>query len=363
LEVKTFSRTKIQPLNIIIDQISIASKEGKFMKIKEQYTAEDTTQAKHQATPEGVLKFQRAGYGLSVHWGLYSLSTQGTEWTYYRDQIPYDKYVRRMDRFSPTRFNADEWADLMLESGLKFLIITSKHHDGFCLWDTALKDFKVTRTPFGRDILAELANALHERGLGLHFYYSLVDWTYPAYRNDWEAYVDYYQGQIRELCSNFGMIDGIIFDGYWPRQEFDPGRETEYFVPRGPWDLAGTYDLIHELQPQAVIANNTHIPPLPGEDYQVWELDLPGENTTGFNTTEMGDKPTACWWNLNAGWSYQPWHHALKNAREIFDVYRLARAKDAVFFLNVGPRPFGDIHPDEQRVLREIGSLLLAEKT
>ncbi len=185
-------------------------------------------------------------------------------------------------------------------------------YDGFCLWDSALTDFKITNTPFRRDVLAELSAALHERGLGLHFYYSLLDWTHPAYRKDWDAYVAYYQGQLRELCSYYGEIGGILFDGYWPRQIWETEEELEWFAPRGPWDLAGAYDLIHTLQPNAVITNNTHILPLKGEDYQVWELDLPGENTTGFNCTEVGDKPTACWWNLNAGWSYQPWNYRLK---------------------------------------------------
>ncbi len=331
------------------------------MKFKEKYVVEDTSHVKFQATEQGVRNWQEAGYGLSVHWGLYSLSTSGTEWTYYLDQIPHEKYRVRMKKFNPTNFNADEWADFMLEFGQKFLMITSKHHDGFCLWDSQQTDFKVTNTPYGRDILAELAEALHARSLGLHFYYSLVDWTYPAYRNDWPAYVAYYQAQIRDLCTNFGKIDGLLFDGYWPRQEFDPGREADYFAPRGPWDLAGTCDLIHELQPHAVITNNTHVPPIPGEDYQVWELDLPGENTIGFNTTEVGEKPAACWWNLNAGWSYQPWNHALKRADEIADVYHKVRVKEAVFMVNVGPRPFGDIHPEEQRVLHEIGTLIRGE--
>lgn len=331
------------------------------MRYKENYSVEDTSHVKLQVTPRGIRKFQKAGYGLSVHWGLYSLSTKGSEWIYYIHQIPYEKYRLRMEKFNPTCFNADEWADLMVESGQKFLVITSKHHDGFCLWDTPLTDFKVTNTPFARDILAELAEALHARKLGLHFYYSLVDWTHSAYRNDWPAYVAYYQAQIKELCTNFGKISGFVFDGYWPRQEFDPGVEADFFTARGPWDLEGTYDLIHELQPEAVVANNSHVPPIPGEDYQVWELDLPGENTIGFNTTEVGDKPTVCWWNLNAGWSYQPWNHAPKSAEEIFEVYKKVRAADSVFFLNVGPRPFGDIHPDEQRILLDIGALLRAE--
>lgn len=317
-------------------------------------TIEDTRRARLQASPEGLDRFRRAGYGLSVHWGLYSLSNSGTEWTYYNDRIPMATYQRRMERFNPVRFNAEEWGDLMVEARQKFLFITSKHHDGFCLWDTDQTDFKITRTPFGRDALAELAAALKDRGIALHFYYSLVDWTHPAYRNDWPAYVAFYQNQIRELCARFGELGGFVFDGYWPRQPLT-GDMAEYFAARGPWDLAGTYDLIHTLQPNAVITNNTHVVPLKGEDYQVQELDLPGENTTGFNAVEIGDKPTACWWNLNAGWSYQPWNHAVKQAEDILATYRTVRSRDAVFILNVGPRSFGDIHPEEQQALRQIG--------
>jgi len=320
---------------------------------------EDTSRAMLQASKKGVREFCNSRYGMSVHWGLYSLSTEGTEWIYYTHKIPYAVYKKRMERFNPVRFNAEEWADLMVEAGQKFLLITSKHHDGFCLWDTRHTDFKVTNTVFKRDILEELAGALGERKIALHFYYSLVDWTHSAYRNDWDGYVEYYQNQIRELCTQYGKIGGILFDGYWPLADWidKDRRARDFFKARGPWDLAGTYDLIHKLQPDAVIVNNTHVLPLRGEDYQIWELDLPGENKIGFNCTEIGDKPTACWWNLNC-WSYQPWNHNVKNAEEIAATYQAVRARDAVFFLNVGPRPFGDIHPEEQQVLRQTGQML-----
>ena len=317
------------------------------------YKVEDTSAAQLSATPDGVRAFEEAGFGLSVHWGLYALLGRA-EWVYFNERIPFSTYHALMDQFNPGRFCAEEWADLMLESGQKFLLITSKHHDGFCMWDTDLTEFKVTNTSFRRDILAELSTALHDRGLGLHFYYSLVDWTDAAYRNDWQAYVAYYQGQLRELLTRFGKIDGILFDGCWPRIGFE-GDELQYFQPRGAWDLAGTYDLIHSLQPHAVITNNTHVAPLQGEDYQVWELDLPGQNTIGFNTTEMGTGAKAAWWNLNTGWAYAPRTHAVKTADAILQPYRQTRESNAVFMLNVGPRPWGDIHPDEQRVLREIG--------
>ena len=319
-----------------------------------EFRVEDTSHAKRQASERGVKAFVEAGYGLSVHWGLYSLLYRGGVWAYYRQRIPYDTYHALMDRFNPERFNAVEWADLMLEADQKFLMITAKHHDGFCMWDTPTTQFKVTNTPFGRDALAELADALHGRGLGLHFYYSLIDWTHPAYRNDWDAYVAYYQGHLRELCTQFGHIDGFLFDGYWPRITFDADGMV-YSQPRGAWDLAGTYDLIHELQPDAMIVNNTHVLPLAGEDYQVWELDLPGQATVWFNTTEVGDKPTACWWNLNAGWAYEPSHHAVKSVPELLRTYQAVRQQGAVFMLNVGPRAFGDIHPQEADIMRRLG--------
>lgn len=319
-----------------------------------EYEVEDTSAVELQASEEGLRRYVGSRFGMSVHWGLYTLSVSGGEWIYLTDLIPYETYKKRMERFNPVRFSADEWCDLMLEAGMKFLLITSKHHDGFCLWDTEETDFKVTNTAFRRDILAELSEALRARGLGLHFYYSLPDWTHPAYRTNWPEYVEFYQRQVRELCTNFGEIGGMLFDGYCPSFEWE-GDEEEYFKPRGEFDLAGTYDMVHTLQPDAVITNNTAILPLKGEDYQVWEDDVPGENNLGHGIPETRDRPTACWWNLNSGWSYQPWNHRVKSVHEIMETYHKVRAKNAVLMLNVGPRSFGDIHPEEQQVIREVG--------
>jgi alpha-L-fucosidase len=325
--------------------------------VREASHIEDTSTARLQATAQGIDSFLQAGFGLSVHWGLYSLNGHG-EWAYYLEKIPLAEYQKRQLEFNPVRFDAEEWADLMVEAGQKFLVITSKHHDGFCLWDTPSTEWKITNTAFRRDALAELAAALREREIALHFYYSILDWTRQEYRRDWPAYIAYYQGHIRELCTRFGKIGGIIFDGYWPRAVFEGPDENEWFPPRGAWDLAGTYDLIHSLQPDAVVCNNHHVLPLAGEDYQIWELDLPGKNTFGGNTTTIGSKPTAAWWNLNAGWAYTPRTHAVKEPKEIASLVRKATSRGSVFMLNVGPRPWGDIHPEEQIALRRIGKML-----
>ena len=319
------------------------------------YTVEDTSKCALQATSEGADAFVNARFGMSVHWGLYALEGRG-EWVMHVESIPLAEYRKRMQRFNPVRFNAEEWADLMLEAGQKFLFITSKHHDGFCMFDSAHTQFKVTNSAFGRDPIAELAEALHERGIGLHLYYSLLDWTHPAYRSDWPAYVAYYQAQLRELLTNYGRIDGILFDGYWPRFKFTGG--DTYFAPGGPWDLAGTYDLIHTLQPHAVVVNNHHVLPLKGEDYQVWELDMPGENTIGFNTTDIGDRPRAVWWNLNVGWAYYQAKCEVKQPEALTRHFMKALSRDATFVLNVGPTDLGEILPGEQDVLRRIGQWL-----
>jgi len=319
------------------------------------FTVEDTSAATRQANAEGVRAFVEGRYGLSMHWGLYSLLGR-CEWAMHLESIPHGKYFELMQKFNPARFNAEEWADLMLEAGQKFLLITTKHHDGFCLWDTALTDKKITNTPFRRDVLAELAVALRDRGLQFHFYHSLMDWTHPAYRNDWPKYLAFLNGQLRELLTRYGPIHGVLFDGYWPRHLF--GERDAYFKEGGPYNLAGIYDLIHELQPAAMITNNHHVLPLKGEDYQVWELDMPGENKIGFNCTDIGKLPTAVWWNLNHGWGYQPGNHRVKSAEAILTNLRQAQSRKATFLLNVGPRPFGDIHPEEQLVMRQIGSKL-----
>lgn len=316
---------------------------------------EDTSHARLQATPEGVRRFREMRFGLSVHWGLYALLGRG-EWVMHNERIPIPEYEKLVPQFNPVRFNAEAWADLMVDMGARGFLVTTKHHDGFCMYDTALTDYKVTKTPFGRDVIGELAEACHRRGIALHFYYSILDWHHPDYRTNWPAYVAYYQGQVRELCTKYGKLGGILFDGYWPRIEFTP--ETEYFKPGGKWDLAGTYDLIHSLQPDAVIVNNHHILPLRGEDYQIWELDLPGENTAGFNTTEVGSLPVASWFNLNRGWAYYAGEQRVRSAEEVIKQMEACWQRQAVYWLNVGPTPEGEILAEEAAVLRQVGAWL-----
>lgn len=317
---------------------------------------EDTSRAELQATPEGVAQFRAMGLGLTVHWGLPAVMALGG-WMRYHRRIPVHEYEKLAEQFKPTRFDAEAWTALVAEIGARAFLITTKHHDGFCMYDTALTEYKVTNTPFGRDPIAELAKACRRRGIQLYFYYSLLDCHHPGYRTNWPAYVEYYQGQVRELCTRYGELGGIVFDGYWPRAEFAPDRE--YFRAGGAWDLAGTYDLIHALQPKAMVANNHHVLPLKGEDYQVFEQDFPGENAAGFNTTEVGDLPLAAWFIVNhRGWYYFQGEQEVKPADQLAE-YVLGSAKHkAICWLNVGPTPDGDILAEEAEALRSMSSLL-----
>lgn len=315
----------------------------------------DLSNAKLEASASAISEFKEDGFGMSVHWGLYSILAKH-EWIMFQEKIPVKEYEKLMLRFNPVLFDAEEWVSLIKEAGMRSLLITSKHHDGFCMFDTKLTDYKVTNTPFKRDPLAELAKACHRYGIKLHFYYSLLDWRHPDYLSNWDSYVKYYQGQIRELCTNYGKLGGILFDGWWPRMKFGP--EQEHFLPRGDWDLTGTYDLIHSLQPDAMVTNNHHILPLQGEDYQIFELDLPGENTTGFNTTEIGDKPLATWQTMNKSWCYNKDDKEFKSVKDITKYLIECRKKGVYLHLNVGPMANGKFQVEEIERLKGIGEAL-----
>jgi len=316
---------------------------------------EDTSCAMLQAHSEGVERFRSMGLGLSVHWGLTTLTGRG-EWVMHRAHIPIQEYEKLVDKFNPARFEADAWATLMAEVGARAFVITAKHHDGFCMYDTSLTDYKVTNTPFGRDPIAELATACQKRDIALYFYYSLLDWHHPDYSSDWTAYVAYYQTQVRELCSKYGEIGGFVFDGYWPR--FAYSSDTEHFRASGPWELATTYDLIHTLQPRAMVGNNHHVLPLKGEDYQVFELDLPGQNTAGFNTTEVSDLPLVAWFKLNRQWSYFEGAQEVEPGNKLTGYVTESAKRNAVCWLNAGPTPAGEILAEEAAALRDAGTWL-----
>jgi alpha-L-fucosidase len=231
------------------------------------------------------------------------------------------------------------------------------------MFDSKLTDYDVVEaTPYRADPLKALADACRPQGIKLFFYYSLLDWHHPDYfppgktgraagregRGDWKRYVAYYQGQVRELCTSYGEIGGIWFDGWWDR-------------PEAEWDLAGTYRMIHELQPGALVGNNHHVAPMPGEDFQMFEQDLPGENAAGFNTAGVAaGLPRETCLTINDSWGYNAADVHYKSAEQLIRALVGSAGRGANLLVNVGPLPDGTIATEPSQRLLELGKWLAA---
>jgi alpha-L-fucosidase len=304
--------------------------------------------------------FEDAKLGLFIHWGVYSLLGKG-EWVMDHDKLPIREYAKLPPRFNPKRFDALAWAKLARSAGAKYITITAKHHDGFCMFASRLTDHDVVdATPYRADPLKALADACHQQKIKLFFYYSLLDWHHPDYfplgktgqtagrpaKGDWKQYVAFYQGQVRELCTNYGAIGGIWFDGWWDKPDAD-------------WDLAGTYRLIHELQPEALVGNNHHVAPFPGEDFQMFEQDLPGENASGFNKAGIETKlPLETCLTINQSWGYNARDTKFKSSEQLIHALLGAAGRGANLLLDVGPQPDGTIGPEFTQRLEAVGKWL-----
>ncbi len=324
--------------------------------------AEDPPSSSENPNAAAKRWFEDAKFGLFVHWGVYSLLAKG-EWVMNNDKLPISEYEKLPARFNPVKFDADEWVRLAKAAGMKYITITSKHHDGFCMYDSSLTSYDIVdATPYGKDPMKALANACHKQGIKLFFYYSLLDWHHPDYfprgrtgktagreeKGDWKTYVAYYQGQVRELCTNYGPIGGIWFDGWWDRPEAD-------------WDLAGTYRIIHELQPGALAGNNHHVTPFPGEDFQMFEQDLPGENSAGFNKAGVtAQLPLETCLTMNNSWGYNARDDHFKSPEQVIHALLGAAGRGANLLLNVGPRPDGTIGKEFSERLLAVGKWLEA---
>ena len=315
-------------------------------------------------------EFNQERFGIFIHWGIYSMLADG-EWVQNRKNIDYEEYAKLANAFYPAKFNADEWAELFREAGAKYVTFTSRHHDGFSMFKTATSDFNIVDgTPFGRDVVKELADALAKKDIKLHLYYSHLDWHrldyWPLGREghgvgrpegkdgDWQSYLEFMRTQLTELLTNYGPIGAIWFDGYWDKKN-DYSYKDLYDV----WDLEAEYGLIHRLQPSCLVANNHHVAPYPGEDIQPFERDVPGENTSGYLTgTKVSSLPLETCQTLNKDWGYKIVGSPYKTIKELITLLARTASKGANLLLNVGPRPDGTIPDQSAALLREMGAWL-----
>lgn len=303
-------------------------------------------------------------FGIFIHWGIYSMFAQG-EW--YLQNYPIDKYeyAKVADAFYPHRFNAAEWVSAIKASGAKYICFTSRHHDGFSMWHTEQSDYNIVdATPFGRDVLRELADECHRQGIKLHLYYSHIDWgrdDYPMGRtaNDvigrnrdnenWPQYYDFMNKQLTELLTNYGEIGAIWFDGYWDRDQ-----DTIPFN----WQLDEQYAMIHRMQPSCLIGNNHHVTPNEGEDIQIFERDIPGENTAGLSGQEISRLPLETCQTMNGKWGYVLRDQNYKSVETLIRYLVSTAAKGANLLLNVGPQPNGELPAAAVERLQRMGEWL-----
>ncbi|MGE0881972.1 MAG: alpha-L-fucosidase [Blastocatellales bacterium] len=320
---------------------------------------ESIAQSQYAPTSENLESrhwFQDARFGLFIHWGVYSVLGKG-EWVMNNDKMPSSEYDKLPAQFNPTEFDPAEWVAMAKNAGMKYITITSRHHDGFAMFDSKISDWNIVqRTPYKKDVLKMLADECHKQGIKLFFYYSQLDWRHTDYfprgrtgrtagrpeNGEWYRYIDYMDGQLKELLTNYGPIGGIWFDGMWDKPEAD-------------WRLQQTYKLIHDLQPAALVGSNHHKAPIPGEDFQMFEKDLPGANTAGFNTTEIGALPLETCETINGAWGYNASDKRFKSTKDLIHYLVRAAGYNANFLLNVGPMPNGKIQPEFVQRLNEIG--------
>ncbi len=307
-------------------------------------------------------RFADDRFGIFLHWGIYSMFGQGEWYLNYGPKA--EEYVKAAKGFYPARFNAAEWVGAIKDAGAKYICITTRHHDGFSMWHTAENDYNIVDgTPFGRDILKELSEECARQGIALHLYYSHLDWVrddYPqgrtghttgrdASKADWNSYYGFMNRQLKELLTGYGPIRAIWFDGWWDHDE----DATPF-----DWQLPEQYEMIHRLQPSCMVANNHHQSPFPGEDIQIFERDLPGENTAGLSGQEVSRLPLETCNTMNGMWGYKILDQNYKDSRTLIRYLVKAAGMGANLLLNIGPQPDGSLPAAALSRLKEIGNWL-----
>jgi alpha-L-fucosidase len=301
-------------------------------------------------------KFQDLKFGLFIHWGIYSELGRG-EWVMNNDHIPYDSYKRLADFFNPQSFSAHEWVMFAKKAGMKYITITSRHHDGFSMFATQASPYNIVdATPYRKDPLMELAKECAKEGVELHLYYSLLDWGRPDYgygsriadgkpiNGDWDSYISFMKTQLTELITRYPGVKGIWFDGGWERKTVN-------------WHYDEIYGLIHKLNPSILVGNNHHLEPKPGEDFQMFEKDLPGNNLTGFSgEAKIGHLPLETCETINKSWGFNLTDNSFKSSGQIIHYLVNAAGRNANFLLNIGPMPNGKIQSEFTDTMAIVGN-------
>ena len=319
----------------------------------------------YHPTPENLKARQTFAdnkFGIFLHWGIYSTFAQG-EWYMTTAGINHREYAKVASSFYPSKYDAEAWVKAFKDAGARYICFTTRHHDGFSMFDTQYSDYNIVdATPFKRDVLKELVDACRKHGLKVHFYYSHIDWTrddYPAgysgkntgkdpKKADWPHYYQFMNNQLTELITRYNP-DAIWFDGWW-----DHRGDANF-----NWQLEEQYAMIHKLKPECLIGNNHHVTPFAGEDIQIFERDLPGENTAGLSGQAVSEKlPLETCQTMNGMWGYKVVDQNYKSANTLIQLLVSAAGKGANLLLNIGPQPNGELPATALSRLKEVGQWL-----
>ncbi len=309
--------------------------------------------------------WREARFGLFIHWGLYAVPAgkwgekdSYGEWIRTTAEIPLETYDGFVDKFNPTKFSAHDWVQMAKDAGMKYIVITSKHHDGFAIYDSKTSDFDVMATPFKRDILKELADECKKEGIKLCFYHSIMDWHHPDYlpRRNWETnrsakgakfdrYVNYMKRQLKELCTNYGEAPHVLwFDGEW---------ESTWNSDRGK-DL---YNYVRSLKPNIIINNRVG-----AKREGMAGFTAPGQFAGDFGTPEQEipatGMPGVDWescMTMNNNWGYNQADKNFKSTKELLQNLADIASKGGNFLLNVGPTAEGLFPEESIQRLKEMG--------
>ncbi len=319
--------------------------------------------------------FREARFGMFIHWGLYAIPARG-EWVKSTEKIPTKEYDKYFEEFNPVRYNPREWAKYAKEAGMKYAVLTTKHHDGFCLFDSAYTDYKSTNTKCGRDLVKEYVEAFREEGIKIGFYYSLLDWHHPDYPHygdrqhpmrdneefkgsvhNWENYTQYFHNQVRELLTGYGKIDLMWFDFSYANERL-AGTEFEHMSGE-TWRAEKLVKMMRSLQPDIIIDNRLggdarkEEPDLHSGDFVSPECMMPASGELDVLGRPV---PWELCLTLNENWGYaknKPWDY--KTAENVLHMLVECVGKNGNMLINVGPNAKGEFPKDSIRILKEIG--------
>ena len=324
-------------------------------------TAFPSPRAESPAEQKARMKWwTEARFGLFIHWGLYALPARH-EWVRSREKMSDEAYARYFAHFDPDLYDPRAWARAAREAGMKYFVVTTKHHDGFCLWDSKLTDFKATRTPWGKDLIKPLVEAMRAEGLRVGFYHSLLDWHHPGYTvdathpmrddkafverakaRDLDKYADYLFGQIKELLTDFGRVDTLFLDYSFPGPD---GKG------RNEWKSEKLIKLIRELQPGIIVNDRLDLLDVPGGwDYRTPEQFMPRE----WVRVDGRPVPWETCQTFSGSWGYHRDEPSWKSLRQLIVMLIETVSKGGNLLLNVGPTARGTF---DARALERLGGI------